>query len=102
MYTEVITLISKKEEEIDKYGDTVVKEVRRDVFGRLDRIYLSETLQAMSQGFERQVRFRLSDYYDYDNEEELEYEGKRWKVINTQRIGTELEINCTGGVEHGK
>lgn len=101
MYVEVITLLSKKEI-IDEYGDTKVIYTRREVFGRLDRIYLSEALQGMSQGFERQVRFRLSDYYDYENEEELEYEDKTYKIINTQRIGTELELNCIGGVEHGK
>lgn len=102
MNSEVIILLGDVVEEIDEYGDTKKLQKEREAFARLDRVYLKEALQGMAEGFERQMRFRLSDYYDYDNEEELLYEGKRWKIINTQRIGTELELNCIGGVEHGK
>lgn len=102
MYSDVVTLLGDVKETINEYGDTVVEQEEREVFVRLDRVYLKEALQGMSQGFERQTRFRLSDYYDYNNEEELIYEEKRFKIINTQRIGNELEINCIGGVEHGK
>lgn len=102
MYTDTIILLGDTIEEIDEYGDIRKVQTQREVFARLDRIYFTEALQAMSQGFERQARFRLSDYYDYENEEELLYEGKRWKIVNVQRIGTELELNCTGGVEHAK
>lgn len=102
MYSDVVTLLGDVKETINEYGDTVKAQEEREVFGRLDRIYLKEALQGMAQGFERQARFRLSDYYDYNNEEELIYENKRWNIVNTQRIGTELELNCIGGVEHGK
>ena len=102
MYSEVITLLGDVIESIDEYGDTIKAQEQREVFARLDRIYLSESLQAMAQGFERQVRFRISDYFDYNNEEELLYEGKKFRVINTQIVGTELELNCVGGIEHGK
>lgn len=102
MYSDVVTLLGDVKETINEYGDTVKVQEEREVFARLDRIYLKEALQGMAQGFERQTRFRLSDYYDYNNEEELIYENKRWKIANTQRIGTELELNCIGGVEHGK
>lgn len=102
MYSEVITLLGDVTETIDDYGDIVTTQSEREVFARLDRIYLKEALQGMAQGFERQVRFRISDYFDYNNEEELLYEGKKFRVINTQRVGTELELNCVGGIEHGK
>lgn len=102
MFNEVITLLGDKTELIDEYGDLVTTYKETDVFGRMDRVYLSETLQAMAQGIERQYRFRLTDYYDYDNQELLVYEGNRYRIINTQRIGKELEINCIGGVEDGK
>lgn len=102
MYSEVITLLGDVTETIDDYGDIVTTQSEREVFGRLDRIYLKEALQGMAQGFERQARFRMSDYYDYENEEELLYEGKKYRIVNTQRIGTELELNCIGGVEHGR
>lgn len=102
MYSEIIILLGNKKETIDKYGDTIQHQEQKEVFARMDRIYLNETLQAMSEGFERQLRFRISDYYDYNNEEELLYEGKKWKIVNTQRIGNEIELNCVGGLEHGK
>lgn len=102
MYSDVVTLLGDVKETINEYGDTVKVQEEREVLARLDRVYLKEALQGMAQGFERQTRFRLSDYYDYNNEEELIYENKRWKIANTQRIGTELELNCIGGVEHGK
>lgn len=102
MYSDVVILLGDIKETINEYGDTVVEQEKREVFARLDRVYLKEALQGMAQGFERQTRFRLSDYYDYNNEEELLYEEKKFKIINTQRIGNELELNCIGGVEHGK
>lgn len=102
MYSDIVILLGDIKEVIDEYGDTILEQEKREVFARLDRVYLKETLQAMSEGFERQARFRLSDYYDYNNEEELLYEEKKYKIINTQRIGNELELNCVGGIEHGK
>lgn len=102
MFSELVTLLGAESESIDEYGDIVRKREEKKVFVRLDRIFFSEALQAMSQGFTRQVRFRLSDYYDYNGEEALLYEGKLWKIVNTQRIGKEIEINCIGGVEHGR
>lgn len=100
MFSEVVTLLSEVET-IDEYGDIVKTYNEREVFARMDRVYLSETLQAMAQGLERQFRFTLSDYFDYEDEEELLYEGKKYKIINVQRIGTRLELNCTGGIENG-
>lgn len=102
MYSDVILLLGDKKETIDEYGDTVLEQEKREVLARLDRMYFTESLQAMAQGFERQARFRLSDYYDYEDEEELIYQGKRWRIVNSQRLGNEIELNCVGGIEHGK
>lgn len=101
MYSEVITLL-KSTETLNEYGDTTVSEERREVFGRLDRIYFSESLEAMAQGFKRQIRIRLADYYDYEDEELIEYKGKRWQIANVQIIGKELELNCIGGIDHAR
>lgn len=98
MFTEIITLL-KKVETIDEYGDTKITYEEREVFGRLDRVYFSEALQAMSQGFENQFRFTLSDYYDYQKEEELIFDDEKYRIINTQRKGTSIELNCIKGID---
>lgn len=98
MFTEIITLL-KKVKTIDEYGDTKITYEEREVFGRLDRVYFSEALQAMSQGFENQFRFTLSDYYDYQKEEELIYDDEKYRIINTQRKGTSIELNCIKGID---
>lgn len=99
MFFEVIKLL-KESETVDDYGDIVRTYTEREVFGRLDRVYLSEAIEGEAKGLKPEKRFRLSDYWDYDDEEELVYEGKKYSIINTQRIGTELEINCVGGVDY--
>lgn len=98
MFTENITLL-KKVKTIDEYGDTKITYEEREVFGRLDRVYLSEALQAMSKGFENQFRFTLSDYYDYQKEEELIFDDEKYRIINTQRKGTSIELNCIKGID---
>lgn len=98
MFTEIITLL-KKVKTIDEYGDTKITYEEREVFGRLDRVYLTETLQAMSQGFENQFRFTLSDYYDYQKEEDLIFDDEKYRIINTQRKGTSIELNCIKGID---
>lgn len=102
MFTEIIILLGDIEEYIDEFGDVITKRKERKIFGRKDRIYTSETLESMAQGFKKQARFRISDYYDYKNEEFLKYKDEIYKIINIQEIGTELEINCVGGVEDGR
>lgn len=102
MYSEVIKLL-KEVEVVDEFGDIKRTYEEREVFARKDRIYLSESLQAMAQGFQRQLRFTISDFYDYNDEEELMYKDKKYKIVNVQEKGTELEINCVLGVgENGK
>ena len=98
MFTEIITLL-KKVKTIDEYGDTKITYEKKEVFGRLDRVYFFEALQAMSQGFENQFRFTLSDYYDYQKEEELIFDDEKYRIINTQRKGTSIELNCIKGID---
>ena len=95
MFTEIITLL-KKVKTINEYGDTKITYEKKEVFGRLDRVYFSEALQAMSQGFENQFRFTLSDY---QKEEELIFDDEKYRIINTQRKGTSIELNCIKGID---
>lgn len=100
MYSELITLV-KVTETVDDYGDMVKTKTGRDVFARLDRVYLSEAIQGQAEGFKPENRFTLSDYLDYQDEQEVIYDGKRYKVLSTMRKGIELEVVVYGGVNIG-
>ena len=78
---EVITLIK---------GDT-----RRDVFCRLQSIGQSEFYEASARDFYPEMKFILADYLDYDNEQLIDYNGRRFRVLRTYRAGQELELTVT-------
>lgn len=75
---EVLTLIK---------GDT-----SRDVFCRLASIGMKEFYEANARDFFPEVKFILADYLDYDNEQLVEHNGQRYRVLRTYRTGQELEI----------
>jgi hypothetical protein len=75
---EVLTLIK---------GDTP-----RDVFCRLASIGMKEFYEANARDFFPEVKFILADYLDYDNEQLVEHNGQRYRVLRTYRTGQELEI----------
>ena len=101
MYSEILTLL-KATETVDEYGDMVKAKTSREVYARLDRVYLSEAIQGQAQGFKPEHRFTLSDYYDYDGEQEVIYDGKLYKVPSTMRKGIEVELVVYGGVNIGQ
>lgn len=78
---EVITLIK---------GDT-----RRDVFCRLQSIGQSEFYEASARDFYPEKKFVLADYLDYDDEQLIEHDGRRFRVLRTYRVGQELELTVT-------
>ena len=97
MYNEVIYLLSKQTA-INDVGDqieTIKKSMR---FARMKSIGQSEFYQAQSQGLKPEIKFVLSDYLDYENQEELIHNNFRYKILRTFRTGNEIEIVCYGGV----
>lgn len=78
---EVITLIK---------GDT-----RREVFCRLQSIGQSEFYEASARDFYPEKKFVLADYLDYDDEQLIEHDGRRFRVLRTYRVGQELELTVT-------
>lgn len=104
MYDQVIKLI-KSEKAIDEYGDTVVSQTERTVFAELKSIGQSEFYQAQALGLKPEIKFKFSDYLDYQNEKHIKYQGfneaeeQIYSVIRTFRDGNELEIVCKRGVE---
>jgi hypothetical protein len=53
---------------------------------------MKEFYEAQAVDFYPEVKFILADYLDYDNEQLVEHDGQRYRVLRTYRTGQELEI----------
>lgn len=89
--TEVIKLIAVTQT-VDDYGDPVIQETAREVFGRLQSIGQAEFYQAQATGLKPELKFVLADYLDYNGETQVEHDGQRYRVLRTYRAGLELEL----------
>jgi len=98
MFNEVIYLISTQTTKND-VGDMVVIETKVPRFAKLKSIGQSEFYQAQAQGLQPEIKFVISDYLDYDNQEIVIHNNFRYKVLRTFRSGNEIEIVCYGGVK---
>lgn len=89
--SEVLILI-KQTHGTDDFGDPVVTETTREVFGRLSSIGQSEFYQAHAVGLKPELKFVLADYLDFEDETLVEHLGQRYRVLRTFRNGQELEL----------
>lgn len=93
---DVLTLI-RPMNLVDEYGDPVTEEAleeRREVFAEQVSIGQKEFYQAHAVGLKPEIKFKLSDYLDYNDEAIVEHEGQRYRVLRTYRTGQALEITC--------
>lgn len=97
MYNEVIYLSAKKSQ-INNVGNRIQTEGRVLRLAKIKSIGQSEFYQAQAQGLKPEIKFVLADYLDYNNQEEVIYNGFRYKILRTFRNGSELEIVCYGGI----
>lgn len=97
---DVLTLI-RLEITLDEYGDPVITEIPREVFAEQMSIGLKEFYQAHAVGLQPEVKFKLADYLDYEDEIVVEHDGNRYRVLRTYRTGQELEITCYREVNPG-
>ena len=56
---------------------------------------MKEFYEANARDFYPEMKFILADYLDYDNEQLVDYNGLRYRVLRTYRAGQELEIVVT-------
>ncbi len=90
---DLLLLISQKIG-TDDFGDPVATETSREIFCSVRSIGQKEFYQAQAVGLQPEIKFLLADYLDYDNEQHVEYEGQRYRVLRTYRAGQELELIC--------
>ena len=75
---------------------TLIKgEASRTVFCRVASIGMREFYEASARDFYPEVKFILADYLEYNNEQLVEYDGQRYRVLRTFRTGQELELIVT-------
>lgn len=98
MYNELIYLVSTKKT-VNKVGDQIATETIVPRFAKLKSIGQTEFYQAQAQGLKPEIKFVLSDYLDYENQEQVIHNNFRYKVLRTFRSGNEIEIVCYGGVK---
>lgn len=98
MYNELIYLVSTKKT-VNKVGDQITTETKVPRFAKLKSIGQSEFYQAQAQGLKPEIKFVISDYLDYDNQEQVIHNNFHYKVLRTFRSGNEIEIVCYGGVK---
>lgn len=88
---DILTLIQQTQT-VDDYGDTVTAETSRQVFCKVGSIGQKEFYQAHAVGLQPEVKFILADHLDYEGEALVEYNGTRYRVLRTYRVGQELEL----------
>lgn len=91
--TDVIFLISTTQS-VDEYGDPVITETKRQVFCQMASIGQKEFYQAHATGLKPEIKFRLADYLEYQQEKIVEFASNRYYVLRTYRAGQELELTC--------
>jgi len=95
MYNDVITLLTITEAP-DTIGDIVETITKKDVFAEVRSIGMKESYEALAVGLKPEMAFVIADYYDYNDQEFIEYNLARYKVLRTYRKGSnELEIVVT-------
>jgi SPP1 family predicted phage head-tail adaptor len=97
MYNEVIYLLTTQTT-INDVGDQIETQEKAMRFAKIKSIGQSEFYQAQAQGLKPEIKFVLADYLDYENQEEVIYNGFKYKVLRTFRSGNEIEIVCYGGI----
>ena len=94
-YNDVISLISYTET-VDAYGRVIRTETEAERFATVRSIGQSEFYQAAASGLKPTIKFVLADYWDYDDQKELIYNGTRYNVLRTYRNGNSIELTAVG------
>lgn len=85
--------------DLDAYGDAIVIENKTKVYAQCKSISQTEFYQAQTSGLKPEMKFVLATSRDYNGQEEIVFNGFRYKVLKTY-IPTDdsIEITCYGGV----
>lgn len=94
MQNDVIKLL-KRTYTTDEYGDNIPTVTSTEVFAEVRSVGMKEKYEALAIGLNPEFSFAIADYYDYINEDQVEYEGEIYRVLRTYRKSQGLEIVVT-------
>ena len=80
----------------DDVGNTVETLTKKQVYVKPKSIKATEFYQAAEVGMKPDFTLVLADYYDYNGEKLVEYNGEMYDVLRTYRKDNRLEIVVTG------
>ncbi len=80
---EVATLIKRE------YGK---EDVLREVLCGVRSVGMKEFYSANSTDFHPELKLVLADYLDYNDETLADFNGVRYRILRTYRVGQELEL----------
>ena len=99
MYDEIICLIKRSPVNdasgrpvLDSSGRHKISETSREVFCRQLNIGMKEFYQASAVDRHPEAKVALPDYLDYEGEALADYNGQRYSILRTYRVGNELEL----------
>lgn len=75
----------------DRYGNEVATETKTEVFCEVYSISQNEFFSAGKEGFRPSFRFDVF-FDDYDDQQIVEYNGKRYSVYRTYRNNDTMEL----------
>lgn len=79
----------------DDVGNTVETLDKTKVFVKPQSIRMKEFYSLAEVGLKADYTLVLADYYDYDNEKLVEYNGTMYDIVRTYRRDNRLEIVVT-------
>lgn len=94
-WSEVVELVAITYTQ-NEYGDYVKSETKREVFANKKSVRQSEFYQAAISDFKPELMFVVR-FIDYEGEESLIYNEKKYKIIRTHSTQDEfIELVCEG------
>lgn len=99
LFRDVISLVSTIYVE-DEIGQQIPQQTLREVFANKKSIRQSEFYQAANANLKPELMFEVR-YFDFDEEQEIEYDGKRYSIIRTySKNGEFIELICSKKVSN--
>jgi len=96
LWKERVVLIARGNPQEDEAGYPLpVEETQREVLANKRSVKQSEFYAAAQNGLQADIRFELH-LFEYEGERILEHEGKRYEVVRTYEISSEImELTCS-------
>ena len=83
-------------EEPARHGvfDQPTETTERMVYCTVRSVSSADYWRAHEQGLNPEVVFELADYYEYEGERLIRWDGRTWSVIRTYVDGIKIELTC--------